>query len=54
MAGAAIAAASTLSIADLNDVALAAAGVPTTRSAGAVTESGERPACAPSLRLSWL
>lgn len=40
VAGAAIAAASTLSISDLNDVAVAAA-MPTTRSAGAVTESGE-------------
>lgn len=44
VAGAAIAAASTLSIADLNDVAVAAA-VPTTRSAGAVTETGEMSAC---------
>lgn len=50
VAGAAIAAASTLSIADLNDVAVAAA-VPTTRSAGVVTETGETSACV-MLRLS--
>lgn len=52
VAGAAIAAASTLSIADLNDVAVAAA-VPTTRSAGAVTESGEVHLFASSLAVDY-
>eukprot|EP00903_Cladosiphon_okamuranus_P013383 g12471.t2 len=48
-AGAAVAAVSTLSIADLNDVAVAAAA-PTTRSAGAVTESDRKGVEATTIR----
>ena len=52
VAGAAIAAASTLSIADLNDVAVAAA-LPTTRSAGAVTETGEMGTLGRAAAFKW-